>query len=192
MIKQATPFLLLFLLISSSALAGRKVEDYSRSIDLFKANATVAPYFKSAYGYAVFPTIAKGGLGIGASHGKGQVYHGGKVTGFTSVTSVSIGFQAGGQAFSQIIFFKDKSAYENFTSGNFEFDANASAVAITASAQASSSTAGSTASAGAGGTAGTQANANYRKGMLVFTIAKGGLMYEASIGGQKFSYKPVK
>jgi len=189
--KQATYLLFLFLLFSGAALAGRKVEDYSKTINLFRENETVAPYFKSAYGYAVFPTVAKGGLGIGASHGKGQVYRGGKVTGFTSLTSVSIGFQAGGQAFSQIIFFKDKSAYENFTSGNFEFDANASAVAITASAQASGSTAGSTASAGAGGTAGTQANADYRKGMLVFTIAKGGLMYEVSIGGQKFSYKPA-
>jgi len=190
--KQLTYIFLLLFIFSGTVFADRKVEDYSKTIDMFKANSTVAPYFKSAYGYAVFPTIAKGGLGIGASHGNGQVYVGGKVTGFTSATSISIGFQLGGQAFSQIIFFKNQGSFEAFTTGNFEFDAQASAVAITASAQASTGSKGSGASAGAGGTAGNQASSDYRKGMLVFTIAKGGLMYEASIGGLKFSYKAVK
>ena len=190
--KQAIFIFLLLIAFSGATFADREVEDYSETIGIFKKNDTVAPYFGSAYGYAVFPTIAKGGLGIGASHGKGQVYQGGKVTGFTAATTVTIGFQAGGQAFSQIIFFKDQGAYKNFTSGNFEFDAQASAVAITASAQASAGTTGTGASAGAGGTAGEQAETAYRKGMLVFTIAKGGLMYEASIGGQKFSFDEVE
>jgi lipid-binding SYLF domain-containing protein len=189
---QATALFIVLMTFSVTAFAERKVENYSETIEIFKRNDTVTPYFGSAYGYAVFPTIGKAGLGIGGSHGKGQIYRGSDVTGFTSATSLSIGFQLGGQAFSQVIFFEDESAYKNFTSGNFEFDAQASAVAITASAQASAGSQGTTASAGTGGSAGEQAKTAYRKGMLVFTIAKGGLMYEASIGGQKFSYKPVE
>jgi len=191
--KKLTTFIfLIFIAFSGTAIADREVEDYSEAIGMFKENTTVAPYFGSAYGYAVFPTIAKGGLGIGASHGKGQVYRSGSVTGFTSASTVSIGFQAGGQAFSQVIFFENKSSFDDFITGNFEFDAQASAVAITASAQASAGTTGTGASAGAGGGAGEQAKTAYRKGMLVFTIAKGGLMYEASIGGQKFTYDAVE
>jgi lipid-binding SYLF domain-containing protein len=190
--KQATYIFLLFFLFAGAAFADREVEDYSETIGIFKENPTVAPFIGSAYGYAVFPTIAKGGLGIGASHGKGQVYRSGSVTGFTSATTVTIGFQAGGQAFSQIIFFENQAAYDDFAGGNFEFDAQASAVAITASAQASSGTTGSGASAGTGDGAGAQAKTAYRKGMLVFTIAKGGLMYEAAIGGQKFKFEAVE
>ena len=179
------------LLSSSAALAKREVKDYSDTIDMFKRSETVAPYFASAYGYTVFPTIGKGGIGIGGAHGKGQVYAGGKVTGFTSVTQVTIGFQLGGQAYSQIVFFEDQRAYDDFTSGNFEFDAQASAIAVTASAQASAGSSGAAASAGAGGTAGAQADSDYRKGMQIFVIGKGGLMYEASIGGQKFNFTPI-
>jgi lipid-binding SYLF domain-containing protein len=106
---------------------------------------------------------------------------------------VSVGWQWGGQAFSQIIFFEDKRAYDDFTSGNFEFDATASAVAITAGAQAKAGTEGATAGASAGPATGAQAKkANYHKGMAVFVHTKGGLMYEASIGGQKFTFKPNK
>jgi len=190
--KLAFPMIAAALLLTSgAAVADREVEDYSETIEMFKRNDTVAPYFASAYGYAVFQTIGKGGIGIGGAHGKGQVYVGDKVTGFTKMTQVTIGFQLGGQAYSQVIFFEDQSAYENFTSGNFEFDAQASAIAVTASAQASAGTTGSGASAGAGGTAGKQAGTEYRKGMQTFVIGKGGLMYEASIGGQKFGYDPV-
>jgi lipid-binding SYLF domain-containing protein len=189
---QMTALFMVLMILSIPACADREVANYSETIEIFKRNDTVAPYFGSAFGYAVFPTIGKGGIGIGGSHGKGQTYRGGSVAGFTSATSISIGFQFGGQAFSQVIFFEDESAYKNFTSGNFEFDAQASAVAITASAQASAGSQGTAASAGTGGSAGEQAKTAYRKGMLVFTIAQGGLMYEASIGGQKFSYDPVK
>ena len=190
--KLTLPMIAAALLLSSAtAIADREVEDYSKTINMFKGNETVAPYFGNAYGYAVFPTIGKGGIGIGGAHGKGQVYTGGGATGFTSMTQVTIGLQLGGQAYSQVIFFKDQSSYENFTSGNFEFDAQASAIAVTASAQASAGTTGSGASAGAGGSAGKQAGTEYRKGMQTFVIGKGGLMYEASIGGQKFGYDPV-
>lgn len=166
-------------------------DDYSASIKAFKAAEETKPFFANAYGYALFPTIGKGGLGIGAAHGTGQVYQGGKVTGKTSMTQISIGLQAGGQAYSQIIFLQDKRAYDDFTSGNFEFGAQASAVAITASAQASAGSTGATAGAAPGGTAGKQAKIEYHKGMAVFTYAKGGLMYEASVGGQKFSFEPI-
>jgi lipid-binding SYLF domain-containing protein len=182
---------LTLLVATGAALADREVEDYSATINMFKENPTVAGFFGSAYGYAVFPTIGKGGLGIGASHGDGQVYRDGAVTGFTSYSDVSIGLQAGGQAYSQVVFFENQAAYDNFTSGNFEFDAGASAVAITASAEAGTSTTGTSAGAGTGG-AGEQVSAGYHKGMLVFTVAKGGLMYEASIGGQKYKFEAIE
>jgi lipid-binding SYLF domain-containing protein len=165
-------------------------DNFSNTIKVFNESPQVQPYFKNAYGYAVFPTIGKGGLGIGGAHGKGQVYRGGKVTGKTSMTKISIGFQAGGQAFSQIIFFEDKRAYDEFTSGEFAFDAQASAVAITAGAQAQAGSTGSTAGASAG-SPGKQAKTSYRKGMAIFVHVKGGLMYEAAIAGQKFSFEPL-
>ncbi len=172
----------------SSAYAA---ENYSNSIAVFEKSPICQPYFKKAYGFAMFPTIGQGAFGIGAAHGDGQVYRGGKVTGYTSMTQISIGFQLGGQAYSQIIFFEDKRAYDDFTRGNFEFDASASAVAITAAAQASAGTTGSTAGASAGPATGKQATTSYYKGTSVFVHTKGGLMYEAAIGGQKFSFKPV-
>ncbi len=181
----------LLVLVAGTASADRKVEDYSKTIDKFKGNPTVKPFFESAYGYAAFPTIGKGGFGIGGAHGKGQVYRGGVVVGFTSLTDVSIGFQFGGQAYSQIVFFEDESAYKNFTSGNFEFDAQASAVAVTASAQAKVGSEGASASAGAGGS-GSQKTAGYRKGLAVFVMGKGGLMYEAAISGQKYGFDPLE
>ena len=174
------------------AWAADKVEDYSATIAEFKKSPEVAPFFGSAYGYALFPTIGKGGLGIGGAHGKGQVYRGGKVTGFTSVTDISIGFQAGGQAYSQVVFFQNKAAYDKFTSGNFEFSAGASAIAIQAKAEASVGTESSGAGAAVRGEAGKQTNQQYQDGLLVFTLAKGGLMYEATIAGQKYSFKALQ
>ena len=168
-----------------------QADSYSSTIEVFKKSPAVKPFFQSAYGYAVFPTIGKGGLGIGGAFGSGQVYQGGKVTGTSSLVKLSIGFQAGGQAFSEIIFFQDKRAYDEFTSGEFAFDATASAVAITAGAQAKAGTTGASAGASAGPETGTQAPAKYVKGMAVFIHAKGGLMYEASIGGQKFNFTPA-
>lgn len=184
--------LVLTLLVAGAGWAAREVEDYSQTINDFKKSSDVAPFFDTAYGYAVFPNIGKAGLGIGGSHGKGQVYKEGEVTGFTALTHLSVGFQAGGQAYSQVVFFEDERAYSDFTSGNFEFDASASAIAVSASAGASASTEGSGAGASTGGSGGSHATAGYHKGMLVFVIGKGGLMYEAAIGGQKYSFKPVE
>jgi lipid-binding SYLF domain-containing protein len=181
--------LLVMMILVSDAPNLAQADSYSKAIEVFKSSPAVQPFFEDAYGYAVFPTVGKGGLGIGGAYGKGQVYRGGKVTGTASLVKATIGLQLGGQAFSEIIFFQDKRAYDDFTSGNFEFDAAASAVAITAGAQAKAGTEGATAGASAGPATGTQARTNYRKGMAVFVHTKGGLMYEAAIGGQKFGFK---
>jgi lipid-binding SYLF domain-containing protein len=177
------------MIAACALLAGPAFADeYSDTVDLFHNAGASKAFFSNCYAYAVFPTIGKGGLGVGAAHGTGRVFEKGKYIGDTSMTQLSVGFQAGGQAFSQIIFFKDKRALDEFTSGNFEFSADASAVAITAGASASAGTTG--AGAGASGSKKEASTAGeYHKGMAVFTIAKGGLMYEAAIGGQKFSYK---
>ncbi len=162
-------------------------DEYQDNIQLFKDAGESGSFFDGSHGFAIFPTIGKGGIGIGAAYGKGRVYVDGKHVGDTSVKQLSIGLQLGGQAYSQIIFFKDKRAFGEFSGGNFEFGAQASAVAITAGASASATTTG--ASAGAS-TQKSKAKTvgQYHKGMAVFTIAKGGLMYEATIGGQKFRY----
>ncbi len=178
--------LLLGVSITSSAWA----DNYSETVDLFRS-AVSSEFFDKSYGYAVFPTIGKGGIGIGAAHGKGQVYAKGAHVGDTTMTQLTIGFQLGGQAFSQIIFFKDERAFTDFTSGNFEFGAQATAVAITASATAAATTTGT--AVGAGGTPDSVTTiGEYNKGMAIFTVVKGGLMYEATVGGQKFSYKSAK
>jgi lipid-binding SYLF domain-containing protein len=182
---------LAFAAVLACAAPAHAAEDYSKTLDAFKASPTVKPYFETAYGYAVFPTIGKGGVGIGGAYGKGQVYRAGMVTGTTSMKQLSIGLQLGGQAYSEIVFFEDKRAYDTFTSGKFEFGAQASAVAITASAQAQAGTGAATAGASTGQDAGHQ-TAAYQNGMAVFTYAKGGLMYEASLSGQKFGFKPLK
>src|SRR4029453_8039357 len=131
-------------------------------------------------GYALFPTIGKGGLGVGAAHGSGRVYAKGKHIGDTTMNQVSVGLQAGGQAFSQIIFFEDQRALEEFTSGNFEFGANVQAGAVTSAAGPRARTGGPRAGA-SGGKQDATTVGKFHKGMAVFTVAKGGLMYEASI-----------
>ena len=185
---------LAFVLFSPQVYAQQesKVTDYNATIKAFKSDPEVEKFFSRAYAYAVFPTVGKGGFGIGAAHGNGQVYKGGKVTGKASVIQLSAGFQLGGQAYSQIIFFEDERAYKDFTKGIFEFGAQATAVAVTASAQASASTTGKTAGASSGGSAGKQAKTKYYKGMASFVYAKGGFMYEASLSGQKYSFLPLK
>ena len=143
-------------------------EKTKRALNKFKNISSLKPYFKKARGYAVFPNVGKGGIGIGGARGSGEVFEKGNVIGKTTLTQISIGFQLGGQAFSQIIFFKDKKSLDRFTEGNFEFGASASAALISEGANAS---------------------ADYSDGVAVLTYSKGGLMYEASIGGQKFSYE---
>lgn len=145
-----------------------KQHDVDVTIKRFKqADPGLKVFFEKGYGYAVFPTVGKGGIGIGGAYGEGRVYEKGQLVGDTTVTQVTFGFQFGGQAYSELIFFKDKAALDNFRSGNFEFSAQASAVAVKA---------------------GASATTDYDNGVAVFTQTKGGLMYEATLGGQKFTY----
>jgi lipid-binding SYLF domain-containing protein len=178
------------LLLGALALAASslRADEYSDAVDSFKKAGQSAQFFSDSYGYAVFPTIGKGGLGVGAAHGSGKVYEQGNYIGDAKMNQVSVGLQAGGQAYSQIIFFEDKRALDEFTSGNFEFGAGVSAVAITAGVSGSAGTTGTSAGA-SGGKNDASTKGKYHKGMAVFTIAKGGLMYEASVAGQKFKYK---
>jgi lipid-binding SYLF domain-containing protein len=178
----------LLLSFSATALA----DSYQDTIAIFKKSPQVQPFFKNAYGYAVFPIVGKGGFFVGGAYGQGKVYRRGTLTGTASLIKGTIGFQAGGQAFSEIIFFQDRRAYGEFTSGSFEFDASVSAVAITAGVQAQAGTTGPTAGASAGPSTGEQARRGYTRGVAVFIHAKGGLMYEASVGGQKFNFRPLE
>jgi lipid-binding SYLF domain-containing protein len=166
-------------------------DKFSDTIQLFKDAGESSEFFGKSYGYAVFPTVGKAGMVIGGAYGEGRVYRGGAAVGRTKMTQLSVGWQLGGQGYSLIIFFEDKRAFDDFTSGKFEFGAQASAVAITAGASASAGTTGATAGASAGKKDATTAG-DYNEGMAAFTIVKGGLMYEAALSGAKFSYKPIK
>ena len=183
--------LAVFMIGSSTCSAADEAKKYSSTIEVFKESDAVQKFFKNSYGYAVFPTIGKAGWVVGGSYGKGRVYRNNMVTGKVSVIEGSIGFQLGGKAFSEIIFFEDKRAYDEFTSGGFEFDAKAQAIAITAGAEAKAGTTGKSAGASAGPKTGVQAEIGYHKGMATFVHSKGGLMYEVSISGQKFKIIPL-
>ncbi len=174
-----------------SAVSASASDEYVTAVERFRG-AGAGDMVDSAYGYAVFPTIGKGGIGIGGAHGTGRVFEQGDMVGEVSMTQITIGLQLGGQAFSQLVLFQDKRAFDEFTSGNFEFGAQAAAVALTASASAGASTSGSGTSVAGGQNDANIGSAGYHKGMAIFTIAKGGLMYEASVGGQKFDYTPFK
>ncbi len=121
-------------------------------------------------GYAVFPTVGKGAIGVGGAYGQGVLYEDGIQVGYCDLSQGSIGFQLGGQSYSEVIVFETSEAIETFKRGNFRFDAQATAVGVTS---------------GAG------ANAKFAHGVAVFTFGESGLMYEASIGGQNFSYEPL-
>ena len=183
---------LLGLLLVATTPGLAVADSYADAHKIFQNAGESAAFFGKSYGYALFPTIGKGGIGIGGAYGEGRVYAGGQHVGNTDMVQVTIGWKLGGQAYSQIIFFEYQRAFREFTSGQFEFGAQASAVAITAGASAGATTGGG---AGAGASGGKYnadtVSAGYRKGMAVFTVAKGGLMFEASIGGQKFSYSPL-
>jgi len=164
-------------------------DEYDDTISLFKKAGESATFFENSYAYAVLPTVGKGGIGVGAAHGNGRAFVNDEYIGDVTMNQVSVGLQAGGQAFSQIIFFDDQRAFDEFAAGNFEFDATVQAVAITAAAGASASTVGTSAGA-SGGKKDAKTAGKYHKGVAVFTIAKGGMMYQAAVGGQRFKYKP--
>lgn len=164
--------LVAFLSTSVSAQTTRKdkrlVEDAADAKqDFIRTDGLMSNLFSSAYGYAIFPNVGKGGMGIGGAAGKGVVYERGSIVGKAQLTQVSIGFQFGGQAYREVIFFETKADLDRFREDKIEFSAQASAVAATA---------------------GASANVKYRDGVMIFTQQKGGLMYEASVGGQKFNF----
>jgi len=160
----------LALATASWAWGTDEIEEYDakskEAIAEFKENdSSVQRFFDQAVGYVVIPTVGKAGFGIGGARGKGILYEGGAPTALVTLTQLSFGFQWGGQAYSEFIFFEDATALADFKRGNYELGAQASAVAVTA---------------------GASADANFNGGVAIFTQAKGGLMYEASVGGQKF------
>jgi len=171
--------LTLILLFSSSMLFSqwneRRVSnevtiEVESAISSFKDIVGLEPYFSKAYGFAIFPSIKKAGFGIGGARGKGQVFVKEKLIGDSTVTQINLGINFGAQAYQEIIFFREKSDLERFTSGNFELGAQASAVAIKS---------------------GVAAEVEYSNGVAIFTQTIGGLMVEASIGGQKFSFNKI-
>ena len=173
-------------LLLSGTLNAASLTKCQETVEKFRKLGNVPQMMAESYGYAVMPTIGKAGIGIGGAGGTGCVFRQGRHTGDVSMGQITIGFQLGGQAYSQIILFKNADTYNEFTRGQFEFGADATAVALTYGAQAGASTKGASASAGD-----TKGIGMWKRGMAVFTLAKGGLMYEASIGGQKFNFKPL-
>ncbi|HSB96279.1 MAG TPA: lipid-binding SYLF domain-containing protein [Spongiibacteraceae bacterium] len=173
----------LLIVLLGAYMAPLHADEYSDATANFRQAPTTQPFFQNAYGYAIFPTVGKGGFVVGGAYGEGRVFRGGAQIGDVSLLQVNIGWQLGGQTYSEIIFFQDKKAFDTFTSGSFSFGAQASAVAIAIGASAQAGSNGSSANAG-----NQQSESLYTLGMAVFTMTKGGLMYEASIGGQKFSY----
>jgi lipid-binding SYLF domain-containing protein len=166
-----------------------RADNYSDAITNFRHAGESGQFFHNSYAYVVFPNIGEGAFVVGGQGGKGRVYAQGHLIGFSTMGGLSVGFQAGGKVFSEIIFFEDKRALDEFESGKFEFAAGTSATAITASLGASAATNGLQANA-----SGTVQNATtagaYEHGVATFTVAKGGLMYSANIGGQKFNFTP--
>jgi lipid-binding SYLF domain-containing protein len=143
------------------------IDSNTAKVEFIKNDALMKNIFDNAYAYVIFPNVGKGGLGIGAAAGNGAVYQQGKVIGMAKLSQLTIGFQAGGQAYSEVIFFESQKELERFKDSRFEFSAQVSAVAVTE---------------------GASGNVKYTDGIMVFTMLKGGLMYEAAIGGQKFKF----
>ncbi len=136
--------------------------------ELQRADPGLTKLFEGAAGYAVFATVGKGAVGVGGAHGEGILYEKGRAIGETTLTQLTVGLQLGGQAYTEVIFFETDKSLADFKKGEFAMAAQVSAVVAAA---------------------GASANAKYVEGVSVFTLAKGGLMAEASVGGQKFSYQ---
>ncbi|MEM0933384.1 MAG: lipid-binding SYLF domain-containing protein [Bacteroidota bacterium] len=171
-------FMVLVLMISSFALDGYAQSQKDRKIindakeakkTLLKADIGLEEFFENSAGYVLFPNVGKGGFIIGGASGNGVVYEGGTLVGMANLKKLNVGLQAGGQAIIEVIFFETPVDLERFTEGKFQFAAEASAVAIKS---------------------GIAANAQYKDGVAVFALPKAGLMADASVGGQKFGYKP--
>lgn len=173
----------MFTLLLSGILLPRIVEAQNESQEkiindsrdakaaFLKGDPSMRTLFKNSYGYAIFPNVGKGAVGVGGAAGKGAVYEKGTVIGTAQMVQVTVGAQAGGQAYREIVFFENKESLDKFRDDKLEFSGQASAIAVKS---------------------GASANANYRNGVVVFSQEKGGLMLEASLGGQKFNFKSLK
>jgi len=151
-------------------LEKKKLEVAQAIESMVNDDAGVQRFFDDSYAYAVFPSVGKGGFIVGGAHGNGLVYEQGDLVGKAELKQVNVGLQMGGQSYIQVIFFQGKEDLDRFKANQVEFSGQASAVAITA---------------------GASADIDYTKGVAVVSKAKGGLMYEASLGGQEFDYKPI-
>jgi lipid-binding SYLF domain-containing protein len=167
-----------FFALASTALAGwdpnkedeATEADAAQAVKAFEAtDPDLKIFFEKAHGYAVFPTVGKAGMGVGGAYGKGTVFEQGKEIGSTTLKQVSMGFEFGAEAYREIIFFQDQKTLDDFKKGNFELGAQASAVALKK---------------------GASKNADFDKGVAVFTQTKGGMMFDVSVAGQKFTFKP--
>lgn len=172
-----TSLLVVLLILATSAMGQvgawdpKAEEKAEKTITTFREkNDKMNSYFEDSYGYVVFPSVGKGGVVLGGAHGKGSVYEQGELIGEAKMTQVTFGFQWGGQAYSEVLFFKDKATLDSFKNSEFKFAGQASAVAVTL---------------------GASADIAYENGVAVYTLTKGGLMYEASLGGQKFNFLPA-
>lgn len=170
----STFLLLLFVLpVMAQSAKDQKIIDAAKEAkeDFVKADGLLKNMFKDAYGYVIFPSVGKGGLGVGGAYGNGAVYEQGSLVGMAKLMQLNIGFQAGAQSYREVIFFEDKDVFERFKNDKVQLAAQASAVVATEGAAAA---------------------AKYTNGVMIFTQVKGGLMYEASVGGQKFDYRDLK
>lgn len=176
--KRLSIFLLAFIALALPATLkaqhskdNKIIEDSKEAkAEFTKSDGLMKNLFDHSYGWVIFPNVGKGAIGVGGAAGNGIVYENGKMIGHAKMKQVSVGFQFGGQAYREVIFFENKAALDRFKENKFEFAAQVSAVAVTE---------------------GASANVKYKEGVMVFTQEKKGLMYEASIGGQKFSYSPM-
>jgi lipid-binding SYLF domain-containing protein len=150
----------------------QKIMDDSKKAkeEFEKADPSMKHLFNNSYGYVIFPNVGKGAVGVGGAAGRGTVYEKGKTIGTAHMTQVTAGAQAGGEAYREVIFFESKDALERFTHNKIEFSAETSAIVVKS---------------------GASADANYRNGVVVFSQGKAGVMVDVSLGGQKFTYKPL-
>jgi lipid-binding SYLF domain-containing protein len=184
-------WLLLIMLLTISGKAFAEADRYEDTIEVFRNAGESAEFFENSYAFAVYPSVGRAGIGIGGARGSGRVFIGDQFVGDTVMSQLTVGLQLGGVSYSMIVFLQDKRAFDEFTSGRFSFSGQANATAITASASARATTTGSSAGA-SGGQNDAATVGSYSGGMAIFTVAKGGLMYEASLGGARFSFTPVE
>jgi lipid-binding SYLF domain-containing protein len=182
-LRNLSPVLLLMGLVGTA-----QATTYKEALQTFHGAIESSGFFANAYGYAIFPNVGAGAVGIGGAYGNGRVYAGGHWVGYATMKQISVGPQIGGKSYSEIVFFADKRAFDEFISGKFEFGADASVTAITAGANADAGT-GGVSKGSSEGPRDASTQGKYNTGFAVFVVQKGGLMAGASVAGEKFTYE---